>query len=297
MTKPIVIGTRGSKLALIQAQLAADAVKAASPSTTVEIRVITPQGDRDKTTPIPLDTIGKGWFSQEIEQELLDGRIDMAVHSLKDMLTELPGGLVIGAYLRREDARDVLLTKHGESLEKLRKGAVIGTDSTRRQVQMLAMRPDFVMKSLRGNVPNRVEKLATEDCDGIILAAAGLIRLGMQKHIVRYFDPEEMTPAPGQGIIAVETRADDSELLALLAKTNDQDAAVAAQIERSFSDRMGGGCKSPTGAYANRSGTSWTLIGMVQKSHGSILRDSMTASPGMGEELGTALAKKLLELL
>lgn len=297
MTKPIVIGTRGSKLALIQAQLAADALKEIGSDTTVEVRVITPQGDRDKTTPIPLDTIGKGWFSQEIEQELLDGRIDIAVHSLKDMLTELPKGLTIGAYLRREDARDVLLTKHGGPLEKLRKGAVIGTDSTRRQVQMLAMRPDFVMKSLRGNVPNRVEKLATEEYDAIILAAAGLIRLDMQNHIVRYFEPDEMTPAPGQGIIAVETRADDPTLLSLLAKVNDTDAATAAHTERSFSERMGGGCKSPTGAYAWRTGSSWSLIGMVQRSDGSLVRDSISAEENMEDQLSVTLAERLLASL
>jgi hydroxymethylbilane synthase len=290
----IVIGTRGSKLALIQSELAASALKATDASVEIEMKIITPQGDRDKTSPIPLDTIGKGWFSQEIEGELLDGRIDIAVHSLKDMLTELPKGLVIGAYLPRADARDVLLTKNGEPLENLRRGAVIGTDSSRRQTQMKALRPDVVMKSVRGNVPSRIDKLHSEDYDAIILAAAGLERLHMLDSITRYFEPHEITPAPGQGTIAIEARADDTELLALLAKVNDADAADSAHIERSFSDVIGGGCKAPTGAYAWREGGMWHLMGMAQGPDGSILREVLAASADKKDSLGATLAEKFL---
>ncbi len=291
----IIIGTRGSKLALIQTEMAAQALKSAEPGLEVEIKIITPKGDRDKSTPIPLDTIGKGWFSQEIEQELLDGTIDIAVHSLKDMQTELPRGLVIGAYLPRGDARDVLLTKDGRPLEDLRPGAIVGTDSTRRQVQMLALRPDVVMKSLRANVPNRVQKLYDEDYDAVILAAAGLIRLGLEDKITRYFEPTEMTPAPGQGTIAIETRANDAYLQKLLTVINDIGAERSADIERSFSNVMGGGCKSPTGAYAAYHDGTWTLISMTTTDNGTIIRDSLSAPREASGKLGVDLAQKMLD--
>jgi hydroxymethylbilane synthase len=292
LDRTLVIGTRGSKLALIQAELAAKAMLAVDPTLQIETRVITPKGDRDKSTPIPLDTIGKGWFSQEIETELMDRTIDIAVHSLKDM-QEVPSGLKIGAYLPREDARDTLITKNAEPLESLRPGAIIGTDSTRRQVQMLSLRPDVVMKSIRGNVPNRIEKLHSEDYDAVILAAAGLIRLGMQDRITHFFSPEEMTPAPGQGIIAIETRADDAELLDLLKRAGNDDAAHSAYLERTFSHTVGGGCKAPTGAYAYRDGETCVIIGMTTRDDGSIYRESLRApwnqSLELGEELGNIM--------
>jgi hydroxymethylbilane synthase len=294
MNKKIVIGTRGSKLALIQVDLAVSAMLAIDPTLTIETKVITPQGDRDKSTPIPLDTIGKGWFSQEIETELLNGTIDIAVHSLKDML-ELPDGLNIGAYLPREDARDVLVTKTGEPMESLKKGAIIGTDSVRRQVQMLAMRPDVVMKSVRGNVPNRLEKLQTEEFDAVILAAAGLKRLGMEGKITRYFSPEEMTPAPGQGIIALECRADDSALLDLLKRVTNDDAAHSAYLERSFSQTVGGGCKAPTGAYAYQDAETCVIIGMTTRDDGSIVRESLRAPWSQSLELGEELGNIILQ--
>ncbi len=291
----IVIGTRGSALARKQADIATHALLAVDPTLEIELRIITPRGDIDKNTPIPLDTIGKGWFSQEIEQELRDGTIDLAVHSLKDMLTELPETLTIGAYLKREDARDVLLTKDGRPLEELRAGAVIGTDSTRRQVQMLEIRPDVVMKSVRGNVPNRVQKLQDEDYDAIILAAAGLIRLGLQDKIVRYFEPSEMTPSPGQGTIAVEIRSGNTDLLKILSLANDADAQTGSILERTFSELIGGGCKSPTGAYAWREAGSWNLIGMAQHQDGTIVRETLSAPENSSSNLGYQLAQSILK--
>lgn len=292
--RKIVLGTRGSVLALKQVDIVVQAFQAAHPDTPVETRVIVPQGDRDKTSPIPLDQIGKGWFSQEIEEELSNGTIDIAVHSLKDLQQELPKGLVIAAYLPREDARDALLTKHGEPLEALKPGAIVGTDSSRRQVQMLALKPDAVMKSLRGNVPNRVEKLKNEEYDAIILAAAGLIRLGMQERITKYFEPHEMTPAPGQGVIAVQTRESDTELRELLKAINDADATRAFEIERAFSSVVGGGCKAPTGAYAWREGNTWHLIGMVEDGRGGIIREKVSSTDA-DTRLGEDLAHKLLD--
>jgi hydroxymethylbilane synthase len=290
----IVIGTRGSALAIKQVDIVANAIKSADPSFDIEVRIIQTQGDANQN-PIPLDTIGKGWFTGEIEHALLNGEVDLAVHSLKDMADDMPAGLHIGAYLSREDARDALITKHGEPLEKLPKGAVIGTDSLRRQIQMRALRPDVVMKSLRGNVPTRLQKLMSEPYDAVILASAGLKRLGLGDRITRYFEPREMTPAPGQGIIAIQAKEDDARLQKLLVMINDADAAHAAHIERSFSKTMGGGCKSPTGAYAFRDGSDCILIGMRADSESNIRRNEMRAPWTASEQLGEALARKLLE--
>ncbi|HVO28497.1 MAG TPA: hydroxymethylbilane synthase [Candidatus Paceibacterota bacterium] len=292
--KRIVIGTRGSALAVKQVDIVANAIQAADPSFDIEVRIIQTQGDVDQG-PIPLDTVGKGWFTGEIERALLNREIDLAAHSLKDMADDMPAGLYTGAYLPREDARDVLVTKYGGPLEELPPGAVIGSDSSRRQVQMRALRPDVVMKSIRGNVPTRLQKLMLEPYDAVILAGAGLKRLGLAHRIVRYFEPREMTPAPGQGIIAIQAREDDMRLQRLLGMVNDADAARAARVERSFSKAMGGGCKSPTGAYAFRDGGDCVLIGMRAGSGPDIRRDEMRAPWTASGQLGEALARKLLE--
>ena len=290
----IVIGTRGSALARKQAEIAAKVLKEADQRLLIDVKVIETYGDAHQD-PIPLDEIGKGWFTKEIEQALLKKTIDLAVHSLKDMEHDVPD-LVIGAYLRREDARDVLITKLGESLAQLKKGAVVGTDSVRRQIQIRALRPDIETKSLRGNVPTRLEKLASEDYDAIILAAAGLKRLGLENCITHYFEPEEMTPAPGQGTLAVQIRAGDTTLAPLLSAINDEDAAISAEIERSFSRRVGGGCKSPTGAYAAKNGRSWQLTGMMQDTEGRIIREKMhsdSAAQLLGDHLAELMLKRL----
>ena len=289
MQQKIVVGTRGSVLALKQADIASDALKKICPDALIEIRIIKTEGDTN-LDPIPLDTIGKGWFTREIEDALIQGEIDCAVHSLKDMAEDMPGSLEISAYLEREDARDVLITKNGEPLEKLRRGAVIGTDSTRRHVQMLALRDDLHMKSLRGNVPTRIEKLFSgSDYDAIVLAAAGLKRLGLGDKATQYFEQHEMTSAPGQGILALQSNK-DSPHRKLFAKCNDIRTSHAAHLERTFSRAMGGGCKSPTGAYAWQEGT-WWLIGMREQK-GKILREYIK---GNDENIGMQLAKTLLD--
>jgi hydroxymethylbilane synthase len=293
----LVAGTRGSALALKQTEIVANALKKIDPAIEVEVRIIKTTGDTNQN-PIPLDTIGKGWFTKEIEDELFSGGIDFAVHSLKDLTVDLPEGLELGAYLPREDARDVLITKNGDSLDKLRHGAVIGTDSTRRQVQMLALRDDLVMKSLRGNVPKRVEKLQLEEYDAIILAAAGLKRLGMLEKATQFFEPNVMTPAPGQGTLAVEVKASNAMVFKLLRSINDADAEYSAKLERSFSQEVGGGCKSPTGAYAWREKDTWYIVGMIadeEKTH--IEREIMNASKDTSTNLGVELARKLLKKL
>jgi len=289
--RKVVIGTRGSALALKQTDLAAEALKTLDPALEVEVRVIQTHGDINQQ-PIPLDTIGKGWFTKEIEGALLKGEIDLAVHSLKDMAEEMPQGLIIGAYLSREDARDALVTKHGEPLELLKPGAIVGTDSARRQVQMLGLRPDLTMESLRGNVPTRLEKLDTGEYDAIILAAAGLKRLGLESRITRYFEPTEMTPAPGQGTLAVQVAEKNEYLRALLTRINDPNTSRAAHIERSFSRVMGGGCKSPTGAYAFRTGAECCFIGMIADGAEIVRKEARAPwekSTGLGEELAAQL--------
>ena len=290
--RTLTIGTRGSALALKQADIVTCALKAADASIDVKIRIIETHGDVNQG-PIPLDTIGKGWFTKEIESALLSGEIDLAVHSLKDMADDMPDGLHIGAYLPREDARDVLVTKHGEPLEELRSGAVIGTDSARRQIQMKALRPDVVMQSLRGNVIKRLEKLASEPYDAIILAAAGLKRLGLEARINHYFEPDEMTPSPGQGTLAVQIKRDRPGLQELLSAINDIDVARAAHIERSFSRVVGGGCKSPTGAYAARVGEDCLLTAMMLRADGTIYREKLRAPWSDCEHLGETLARTM----
>ena len=293
----IVIGTRGSDLARKQAHIVSSALKALDPALAIEVRIITTHGDVDQS-PVPLDTIGKGWFTKEIEAELRAGTIDLAVHSLKDVTEDMPDGLMLAAYLPREDARDVLVTKRGQPLSALAAGSVIGTDSPRRQAQMLALRPDLMMKSLRGNVPARLSKLETEAYDGIILAAAGLKRLGLEHRITQYFEPNEMVPAPGQGTLALQTRTGsqnvDRSLHQLLARINDSDAARAALIERAFARASGAGCKSPVGAYAYRVGEVYRLIGMVANDDGSnIVRGELEAPYNASDTLGETLARTL----
>lgn len=288
----IVIGTRGSTLALKQADIAAAALRAVAASLSIEIRVIETHGDKDQR-PIPLDQIGKGWFTKEIEDQLRRGIIDLAVHSLKDMREEESQGLAIGAYLPREDARDAIITKDGQLFEQLRNGAIIGTDSARRSAQVRALRSDVVVKSIRGNILTRLEKLFHEDYDAIILAVAGLKRINLESKITCVFEPSSMTPAPGQGILAVQMRANDSALSQLVRRINDPAASQAAHIERSFSRAMGGGCKSPVGAYAWYKDDVWYLIGMMQDPTGTIVREEMSDIDG--NNLGNRLASSLLQ--
>lgn len=290
----ITIGTRGSALARKQVDLTIAAIRVLDTHVPIDVRVIQTEGDLNQN-PIPLDTIGKGWFTKEIERALLTGEIDIAVHSLKDMAEDMPVGLHIGAYLPREDARDALITRDGKSLESLRMGAVIGTDSARRHVQMRALRPDVQMKSMRGNVPTRIEKLQTEPYDAIILAAAGLKRLGLEDRITHYFDPLEMTPSPGQGIIALQIRDSDTALQEILNRITDVDTEHVAHIERSYSRAVGGGCKSPTGAYAFRVGDQCQLITMHIDAALKLIRIENSAPWNDSRTIGVTVANRMLD--
>lgn len=293
--KKIIIGARGSKLSQIQTRIIKNLLFAQNPKLHIEIKVITTTGDKNMN-PIPLDTIGKGWFTKELDKALLQETIDLAVHSLKDLPEVLPEELCIAAIPEREDAREALISRNGLSIDDLPKGAIIGTDSTRRKAQILHKRTDLVVKSLRGNINRRLEKFDTGEYDALILAVAGLKRLGLMSRITEYFSISDLIPSPGQGALAVVSRKSDVTLNVLLQKINHQPTMSEVTAERAFSKAFGGGCKMPIGAYAKSTGTTLKLSGMVGSLDGKKVAIatalSNTAHP---EQLGKKLAEQLLK--
>ncbi|NQW23216.1 MAG: hydroxymethylbilane synthase [SAR202 cluster bacterium] len=247
-SRTIKVGSRGSALALIQDEVVIGRLKANSPDLEFQIDTVRTRGDADQTSR--LAGMGLGIFVKELEQELLDGKLDIAVHSLKDMPTQLADGLVLGAVLSREDPRDVLVNRFGCSLEELPEGSKIGTSSPRRAAQLKMYARQVEVVSIRGNVETRLRKAQGEEADGAILAAAGLIRLGLQDQVTEYLSAQRFVPPPGQGILAVEARADDYRMLELLNAINDSNTRYEATAERAFLARLGGGCSVPVGAYA-----------------------------------------------
>ncbi|MBM3942099.1 MAG: hydroxymethylbilane synthase [SAR202 cluster bacterium] len=246
------VGTRGSALALRQTEETLSRLRSAHPDVQPEVVIIRTQGDADATSP--LASMGRGIFVKEIERELLAGRIDLAVHSLKDMPTTLPQGLALGAVLPRQDPRDVLVNRWGCGLAHLPAGARIGTSSPRRMAQLKSLCPQVQVLPIRGNVETRLKKATGEDYDGAVLAAAGLIRLGLAEHIVEGLSPQEFVPPPGQGVLGVEVRADDHSLLELLQPIDDAATRYEATAERAFLAKLGGGCQVPVGAFARSEG-------------------------------------------
>ncbi|HEY4686165.1 MAG TPA: hydroxymethylbilane synthase, partial [Dehalococcoidia bacterium] len=231
--RPLVLGTRGSALARRQAELAVEALLRVGPDVEIETRVIRTEGDRRRD--VPLEEIGgEGVFVKDIERRLAKGEIDLAVHSLKDMPAQTPEGLEIGAVLRRGDPRDALVSRDGARLTSLPAGARIGTDSRRRAVQLLALRPDVRPASIRGNVDTRLRKVAAGEYDAAVLAVAGLERLGLLRQASQLFSVDELLPAVGQGALAIECRADDDETLALLALVDHKETRLAVTAERAF---------------------------------------------------------------
>jgi hydroxymethylbilane synthase len=264
---------------------------------TVEIVVIKTTGD---VKPDPLSVIGgKGVFTKELEDALLAKRIDIAVHSLKDLPTILPDGLAVSAICEREDARDALVLRNGfraESLRDLPPGSVIGTSSQRRLSQLKALRPDVVVKDLRGNVDTRVRKLDEGQYDALILASAGLIRLGLRERISAAVSPHEILPAVGQGAIAIETRADDEVAVAATSKLNHGPTELACRAERAFLRGLGGGCQFPIAAHAVIEGKLLKLEGLVATPDGSeILRGTSSGTAEDSEGIGAALATRLID--
>jgi len=250
--RPIRIGTRGSPLALVQARAVRDALIAAHPrlADAVEILPIKTTGDLVQDRKL-MEIGGKGLFSKEIEEALLDGRVDCAVHSMKDMETWLPDGLAIGAMLPREDARDALFARSGRRIAELPQGAVVGTSSLRRQAQLLALRPDLKILSLRGNVETRLRKLAAGEVDATLLAVAGLKRLGLLDKATAILDEAEMLPAVGQGAIGIEIRAADERMGGLLQPLDHCPTTLCVTAERACLAELDGSCHTPIAAHAS----------------------------------------------
>ena len=247
--RPVVrVGTRGSRLALIQTDLTLDVLRGAYPDVSFDVVIVTTQGDANQAAP--LAGMGLGVFVKEIERRLESGDIDMAVHSLKDMPTALPPGMKIGAVLERADPRDALVTHLGVGLAEYPAGNKIGTSSPRRVAQIAGQRPDITVVPIRGNVETRLRKAAGEECDGTVVAAAGLIRLGMADVITEHLPPAEFVPPPGQGAMAVEIRAGDHWMSQVVAAAHHQDTGAAVDAERAFLEALGGGCQVPVGAFA-----------------------------------------------
>lgn len=268
MNKTLIIGTRTSRLALWQTEHIIFLLQRAWPQLDCQTRPFVTQGD--KTLHLALPQIGgKGLFTQELERALREGEIDLAVHSLKDLPVENAPGLTLGALVGRADVRDVLVARNGWTLETLPHGAVVGTSSLRRQAQLLHYRSDLRVKSIRGNVETRVRKVQEGQYDAAIMAAAGLLRLGHDSAISQYLPMDVMLPAPGQGVLAVQCRADDQSTLQLLNAIHQPAVAEAACAERAFLYALDAGCSTPVAAFALPSTTSIHLIGLVAASDGS----------------------------
>jgi len=288
------IGTRASLLAVTQSTWVKSQIEQAHPGTTVELVKITTKGDR--ILDVPLAKVGgKGLFVKEIEDALLAGEVDLAVHSMKDVPTELPDGLHVGIIPTRETPRDAFVSVKFDSIEALPAGASVGTSSLRRKSQLAAMRPDLRIVELRGNIDTRLRKLDEGIFDAIILAGAGLNRLGLAQRITTLLDPAQMLPAISQGALGIELRRDDDELLAGLQFLHHPATATASAAERAFLLRLEGGCQVPIGALATLIGDTITLTGLIAAVDGSrILRDKGNGPAGQAAILGTSLAERLL---
>jgi hydroxymethylbilane synthase len=288
------IGTRGSPLALRQAELVAAALRGAWPDLTVELVPMRTSGDRQPH--VHLATVGgKGLFVKEIEEALLAGDVDVAVHSLKDLPSALPPGLALAAFAERDDPRDVLVTRAGDGLAGLREGARIGTSSLRRKVQLLARRPDLVVEEIRGNVETRLRKLESEGFDALVLAAAGLRRLGLSPAGTVALDPDTMLPAVGQGTLAVEIRDDDGACRRRVAVVDHPPTRAAAEAERAFLAAIGGACTTPLAAYATIDDQALRLRGLVASPDGArVLRHADTGEPSEASALGRTVAEWML---
>lgn len=296
MRKHIKIGTRGSLLATTQSTWVKNQIEAEHPEVSVELVTIVTKGD--KILDVPLAKVGgKGLFVKEIEEALLRREVDLAVHSMKDVPSELPDELHLGIIPLRENPHDAFISNDYAELAELPRGATVGTSSLRRRAQLAALRPDLEIVDLRGNLDTRLRKLDEGQFQAIILAAAGLNRLGMSSRATGYFEAKEMLPAVGQGALGIELRKDDAELLAGLAFLNDTDTSVAVKAERAFLYRLEGGCQVPIGAFAEVNGGQVVLTGLVASVDGQVvLKDSITGPGEEARELGTMLANKLLDL-
>jgi hydroxymethylbilane synthase len=312
MNRSLILGTRGSKLALAQSEMMAATLRARHPGLTVELRVISTQGDR--VLDVALSAVGdKGLFVKELEQALLDNEVDFCVHSGKDLPSQLPAGLTLVAFPERADPRDVVVMPVGAltqlpegATSPLRHGAVVGTSSLRRACQLRAQRPDLELRDVRGNVDTRLRKLAEGQYEALVLAAAGLVRLGLLgtdgtltsdgvSFVAHPLAPELMLPAVAQGALAIECRADDATTLELLTPLDHAPTRAAALAERAFLRRLEGGCQVPIAAFATYQGEQVHLRGLVGSLDGTtIVQGERYSTPADVEAMGTALAEELI---
>lgn len=291
--REISIGTRGSKLAVIQTECILTKLREVSPELKARVVKIATKGDRNNTTALD-KFVGQGIFVKELEKALLNGKIDLAAHSLKDLPTEIPDGLTLGAITARLDPRDVLVSRDGK-LANLVPGSKIGTGSNRRAIQLRSLRPDLNVCNIRGNIDTRLRKVYEEEFDGIIIAAAALIRLGWEDKITEYLPTEHFTPAVGQGALVLEMRSGDEEVASLARKVNHKPTQQCTIAERAFLQALGGGCRAPIAALGNVSGGLLKLSGMVASADGDyILRASEEGNVSTPEQVGKRLAKKMV---
>jgi len=294
--RPFILGTRGSALALCQARIVRTRLEASLGDRPIRLQTIKAQADRHPEIPlVALD--GEGIFVKELEEALVAQRIDAAVHSLKDLPLALPSALRIAAVLKRDEPRDALVSRSGEPLDRLPAGARIGTSSVRRRSQLLHQRRDLTLLEIRGNVDTRLRKLDEGQYDGIVLAACGLIRLGLEERITEYLGFPQMLPEPGQGALAVEARADDQETLELLSVLEDPVSRACVEAERAFLRALGGGCRVPMAAYASCASGTLDLEGVVLDAEGheqirGALSGPMTEPVALGNRLARQLESK-----
>lgn len=295
MRKSLVIATRGSQLALWQAEHVKGLLRSLDAELTVDLAVIKTKGDIIQDVPLA-KVGGKGLFVKEIEEALLEGRADLAVHSIKDVPMELPSGLVLGCVPPREAPTDCLLSCRYADLAALPQGACVGTSSLRRQAQLLALRPDLRIESLRGNVDTRLRKLQEGVYDAIVLASAGLNRLGLGMPFMHALDPATFVPAVGQGAIGIECREDDYDLFTLLAQLEDTPTRICIEAERGFLAGLNGGCQVPIAGHARlENDETFVLEGLVAEVDGSrILRQAQRGHTSLARQIGLELADALL---
>ena len=301
MKGKILVGSRGSALALAQANEVISAIREITPGVTCEIVAIKPKGDKlHESGDSPVE--GKSSFTKEIEDSLLKGEVQMAVHSMKDVPADLPSGLMIAAVPRRADHRDVLISRSKRKFDALPGGARIGTSSPRRRTQLLAARSDINVEDVHGNVDTRLRKLDGGSYDAIVLAAAGLARLGFERRITEYLSIKTMLPAIGQGALAIETRKDDHETMQLVSRLDDRSTRQAVEAERGFARRLSASCRTPIAAFARVQDGKLAIDGMVSSADGRMLLrgqhvSDRTDTENVGEELAESLLKKGAQLV
>ena len=296
MKERIIIGSRSSKLALLQAQEVADKLKLANPQLSCEMVTVKTAGDRDQRTSLKvLD--GKGVFVKELEEALLKGKIDIAVHSLKDMPTDIPVGLKLAAVTQRLDPRDVLVSAKGMVLSRLPSGSRIGTGSQRRTVQLMNCRRDIAVADMRGNIDTRLRKCHSGEVDGVLMAAAALIRMKLDDRITEYLPIETFVPAVGQGALGIEVRDSDRLTNEIVASLNHKQSWLAVIAERAFLKALGGGCREPIAALGVVEGTSLHLRGMVTNSNTfEVMNAEIKGKSSEAEQLGLRLAQRMMEM-